>query len=108
MLVDRHLEPGTPVPQVRIKIDAQIIFRHHLETALVTAGNDAISRLPSAARSVGCRFRLAPRTQLPRPLTDDLRPKLTGKTSRSGIGTQGEWEDSQLRKRQGELPREGR
>src|SRR6266480_6259630 len=86
MLVDRHLEPGTPVPQVRIKIDAQIIFRNHLQAALVTAGNDAISRLPSAARSVGSRFRLAHRTQFPRPLTDDLRPKLTGKTSCSGIG----------------------
>src|SRR2546430_6737537 len=104
MLVDRHLEPGTPVPQVRIKIDAQIIFRHHLQAALVTAGNDAISRLPSAARSVGCRFRLAHRTQLPRPLTDDLRPKLTGKTSSSSIRPHGGWKDVQIRKRQSREP----
>src|SRR6266566_7008934 len=100
MLVDRHLEPGTPVPQVRIKIDAQIIFRHHLETALVTAGNDAISRLPSAARSVGCRFRLAHRTQFPRPLTDDLRPKLTERRAAAASGAHGEWKDVQIRKRQ--------
>src|ERR1700757_242824 len=93
MLVDGHLEAGTSVPQVRIKIDVQIILRHHLDLTGAMARNDAISRLPSAVLTMGRGFCVAQHSQLARPLVNHFGWELTGQPCRRRIGPHGEGEN---------------
>src|SRR6267154_237875 len=101
MLVDRHLEAGTPVPQVRIKIDAQIILRHYLDLALEAACDHAISRLPSAAQAMCGGLRRSDLAQLPGPLANDVGGGLPRQPCRRRIPPNGEGKDMEICERQG-------
>src|SRR5882672_10290585 len=100
MLVDRHLEAGTPVPQLRIKIDAQIILRHHLDLALEAACDHAISRLPAAAQAMGGGLRLSDLAQFPGPLANDVGGDLARQPCRRRIAPNGEGKDMEICERQ--------
>src|SRR6266508_178866 len=100
MLVDRHLEAGTPVPQVRIKIDAQIILRHHLDLALEAACDHAISRLPSAAQAMCGGLRRPDLAQLPGPLANDAGWDQPRQPCRRRIAPNGERKNVEVCKRQ--------
>src|SRR5882762_7792295 len=100
MLVDRHLEAGTPVPQVRIKIDAEIILRHHLDLALEATRNYAVSRLPSAVTTIRRRFRLSQLAHLARSIADDLGRQLARQARRRRVGPDGEGKNVEVCERQ--------
>src|SRR5438045_6526497 len=106
MLVDRHLEAGTSVPRFRIKIDAQIILRHHLDLALEAARDHAVSGLASALETMRGALRLSNLPQLPRPLANLLGWQLTGQPRRRRIAPHGKRKNVQIRKRQSVQERE--
>src|SRR5579859_1875834 len=101
MSVDRYVEARTTVPAIRIKIDAEIIFRHHLEAALPATGDYTVSLLPPAKLSVSCSLRVTQFAELARALANHGRRHVIRQACRGRVGPYGERKDVQISKRQG-------